>query len=207
MSVAPRADGALRLERGAVLAARRVVGLAPTYDHDSFGFGNHASAEGAIDGRWVAVDPTWNETLADATHIPLLVGDGDEWGAAAALLPRAKAGASYAFTFKTPDGVAPYAWRLVKGDLPPGLTLSASGALGGKPTSPRKQAYEFVIEVTDASDPPRTGSQRFMIAVDAAPLRIVVPGQPLRIDTGAGGGDTGQPDTARATSALCSKRK
>jgi transglutaminase-like putative cysteine protease len=74
------------MARAVGVPARRVVGLAATYDQDSFGFGYHAWAEVAIDGRWVAVDPTWNETIADASHIPLLAGDGDEWAAAAAVL-------------------------------------------------------------------------------------------------------------------------
>jgi transglutaminase-like putative cysteine protease len=74
------------MARAVGIPARRVVGLAATYDQDSFGFGFHAWAEVAIDGRWVAVDPTWNEVVADASHIPLLAGDGDEWAAAASVI-------------------------------------------------------------------------------------------------------------------------
>lgn len=70
------------LARASNLPARRVVGLAATRADGSSAFGFHAWAEVALDGHWVAVDPTWNEPLADATHVPLLEGDGDSWGQA-----------------------------------------------------------------------------------------------------------------------------
>jgi transglutaminase-like putative cysteine protease len=71
------------MARAVRIPARRVVGLAFTYADGKPAFGYHAWAEAAIDGRWVPVDPTWDETVADATHIRLLEGDGDAWGAAA----------------------------------------------------------------------------------------------------------------------------
>jgi transglutaminase-like putative cysteine protease len=63
------------MARSAGIPARSVVGLASTYEDTRSGFGFHAWAEVAIDGRWIAVDPTWNETIADATHVPLYIGD------------------------------------------------------------------------------------------------------------------------------------
>ena len=38
-------------------------------------FGWHEWAEVEIDGRWVQVDPSWGEHVADASHITLAVGD------------------------------------------------------------------------------------------------------------------------------------
>ncbi len=50
--------------------ARTVFGLA--YDPSGTpGFGMHAWNEVRFDGRWHAVDATWNQTVADATHIYL----------------------------------------------------------------------------------------------------------------------------------------
>jgi transglutaminase-like putative cysteine protease len=66
------------MARAVGVPARQVSGLAGTYD-DGPAFGFHAWAQVAIDGRWQQVDPTWNETIADATHLMLGVGDGDEW--------------------------------------------------------------------------------------------------------------------------------
>ena len=40
------------------------------YMGDQFqAFGGHAWAEVVLDGKWVPVDPTWNETKLDASHI------------------------------------------------------------------------------------------------------------------------------------------
>jgi len=55
-----RADG---------IPAREVSGLA--YAGDGYGFAFHAWAEAYVDGRWVALDPTWNQYPIDATHIAL----------------------------------------------------------------------------------------------------------------------------------------
>ena len=58
------------LARAAAIPARPIYGLA--YIGDSYqSFGYHAWAEVALDGRWVAVDPTWNQKVADATHLRL----------------------------------------------------------------------------------------------------------------------------------------
>lgn len=70
------------LSRAAGIPARRVVGLAATEVDNASAFGFHAWVEVALDGHWVQVDPTWNEPVADATHLVLMEGDGDPWGAA-----------------------------------------------------------------------------------------------------------------------------
>jgi len=71
----------IALARASGVPARRVVGLAATSADGAPAFGLHAWAEVALRGRWVPVDPTWNEPVADATHIALHVGDGDDWAA------------------------------------------------------------------------------------------------------------------------------
>jgi hypothetical protein len=57
------------LARAAMLPAKTVVGLA--YDAGNGVFAKHAWNEIAIDGRWMSVDPTWNQIRADATHLRL----------------------------------------------------------------------------------------------------------------------------------------
>jgi organic radical activating enzyme len=42
------------------------------------GFGWHAWAEVYAQGRWISVDPTWNQAIADATHIKLAGGEPAE---------------------------------------------------------------------------------------------------------------------------------
>jgi transglutaminase-like putative cysteine protease len=58
------------LARAAGIPARQVGGLMYMGD-DVKAFGGHAWDEVALDGQWVPVDPTWDETTADATHITL----------------------------------------------------------------------------------------------------------------------------------------
>lgn len=69
------------LARAAGIPAREVSGL--VYMGDAIQrFGWHAWAEVDLGGRWVQVDPSWGETLANATHLTLGVGDDSDWVAA-----------------------------------------------------------------------------------------------------------------------------
>jgi hypothetical protein len=64
--------------------------------------------------------------------------------------PVGTVGTSYRYPFKIWGGVAPFAWKLNSGQLPPGLTLNAtSGVLSGVPTTPG--TYEFSVRLTDSS--------------------------------------------------------
>jgi transglutaminase-like putative cysteine protease len=65
------------LARASRIPAREVVGLAATEVDGASAFGFHAWAEVELDGHWVQVDPTWNEPVADATHVMLHEGDAD----------------------------------------------------------------------------------------------------------------------------------
>lgn len=58
------------LARAAGIPAREADGLMYMGD-DVKAFGGHAWCEVVLDGHWVAVDPTWNETALDAAHITL----------------------------------------------------------------------------------------------------------------------------------------
>jgi transglutaminase-like putative cysteine protease len=64
------ADLFTTLSRSLGIPSRSVVGLAYS-DTAGPGFALHAWNEVIIDGRWVAVDPTWNQPRVDATHLPL----------------------------------------------------------------------------------------------------------------------------------------
>jgi len=48
-------------------------------------------------------------------------------------VPRGRVGQPYAVTFSCSEASA--SWSLTDGELPPGLTLSAGGSLGGTPTA------------------------------------------------------------------------
>jgi len=57
-------------------------------------------------------------------------------------------------------GTEPYRWHITRGALSPGLILdAASGRISGTPTAAGD--YEFMIEVTDSSQPPQKASRLF----------------------------------------------
>jgi hypothetical protein len=58
------------LARAAGIPAREVGGLMYMGD-DAQAFGGHAWNEVVLDGVWVPVDPTWDQTTLDAAHIAL----------------------------------------------------------------------------------------------------------------------------------------
>jgi hypothetical protein len=61
------------LARAAGIPTRVVNGLA--YSEDLNGFLYHSWAESLIGSDWIAVDPTFGQTAADATHIKLIEGE------------------------------------------------------------------------------------------------------------------------------------
>ncbi len=62
------------LARAAGIPARRVGGYAYMGDGPK-AFGGHAWNEVAIDGHWVPIDATWNQTEVDGTHIMESAGE------------------------------------------------------------------------------------------------------------------------------------
>jgi streptogramin lyase len=70
----------------------------------------------------------------------------------------ATVGATYSTSCPTANGVSPFAFSVIKGALPPGLTLDASqGSITGKPSA--FGTFNFTIQVVDSSLPVRTASQ------------------------------------------------
>jgi len=65
------------------------------------------------------------------------------------VVPTLHVGQTVHFNFEFIGGTEPYHYALVAGELPPGVNLTGSGGLRGKPT----QAGSFVpfIQVTDAA--------------------------------------------------------
>lgn len=63
-------------------------------------------------------------------------------------LPSATAGQSYSQQLTASGGVGPYTWSLVSGALPPGLSLSTTGVISGRPTSVGQ--FTFTIQVVDS---------------------------------------------------------
>jgi hypothetical protein len=84
-------------------------------------------------------------------------------------LPDAPVGASYSQTLKARGGAGTLAWSVGGGSLPPGLTLSPSGTISGRPTA--VGTYEVSLRVTDASSPKQVATRTMAIVV--TPMEVV----------------------------------
>jgi len=62
-------------------------------------------------------------------------------------LPSGTVGMSYSQSATASGGTAPYTYAITSGSLPPGLSLSASGALSGTPTT--SGSFNFTVTATD----------------------------------------------------------
>jgi hypothetical protein len=69
--------------RAAGIPARQVIGVG--YSRSMKAFGYHAWAEVWV-GKWIAMDPTWGEDLADATHLKFSAGDVESVAAIGGLI-------------------------------------------------------------------------------------------------------------------------
>lgn len=79
-------------------------------------------------------------------------------------LPAAVVGTQYSQTLAAVSGIAPYAWSLASGSLPPGLALTGgTGVLAGNPTT--SGTYNFVLRVTDSANPSASATRSFSITV------------------------------------------
>jgi len=97
-------------------------------------------------------------------------------------LPSAEEGTPYTASVSVKGGTAPYAYSIVTGSLPSGLTLVATfGAIGGTPDKGTAGTHSFVISVTDSSTPQLTGQQNFSILVEKGAFEpLVVIGSGLK---------------------------
>jgi len=79
------------LARAAGVPARIVVGLVYANDGSGHaGFYYHAWVEVYTGNEWIAIDPTWDQVPADATHIAFVEGGVDEQIQIAALMGKIK---------------------------------------------------------------------------------------------------------------------
>jgi hypothetical protein len=79
-------------------------------------------------------------------------------------LPNARRNKSYSWMLQATGGVAPYAWSLASGSLPPGLALNAStGVISGKPTT--LGAWSFTARAQDSQSPAAADTQALSIRV------------------------------------------
>lgn len=79
-------------------------------------------------------------------------------------LPTTQVGISYSQTFSTLQGTGPYTYDLAGGELPPGMTLSTTGTLSGKPT--QSGSYRLSVRSEDSSTVSSGGPYRLTTTYD-----------------------------------------
>jgi len=85
-----------------------------------------------------------------------------------ASLPHAVAVVPYSHTLAATGGVPPYAWKILAGSLPPGITLeSTSGTISGSTRGVGH--WGFVMQVSDSKSPAAKDSDIISLTVDANP--------------------------------------
>jgi hypothetical protein len=81
-----------------------------------------------------------------------------------ASLPNARRNKNYNTTVAATGGVTPYAWSVVSGGLPPGLSLNAAtGTISGRATT--NGVYNVTLQVADNQSPTKTATKAFSITV------------------------------------------
>jgi hypothetical protein len=89
-------------------------------------------------------------------------------------LPVGTAGTAYGQTLAASGGTAPYVWSAISGTVPPGLTLSAAGAVSGMPTT--AGSYAFTAQVADSAS--HTATYPYSMVISTAPLAIATTSVP-----------------------------
>jgi hypothetical protein len=129
------------------------------------------SSAGVISGTPVAggvfsVTVQVADTLANAASKMLSITIATESLAITTTqLPSGTVQVPYSATLGASGGTPPYAWSLISGTLPIGLSLSSDGVISGTPTV--AGASNFTVQVQDSSLPPVIATAPLGIAINA----------------------------------------
>jgi large repetitive protein len=91
-------------------------------------------------------------------------------------LPSASVNTTYSQTLQSTGGTLPITWSLASGSLPSGLSLSATGAITGVPSTTGTST--FTVKAADSGSPQQTQTQALSITVSTAPLAITTTSLP-----------------------------
>ena len=105
-------------------------------------------------------------------------------------IPKGQVGASFSHWFRGDGGCGPglpYQFRVLSGNLPPGISLSKDGHLSGIPTT--AGSWSFWVELSDQNPPtadwcvPKQAEREFTVVVEGGSPAPSLP--PLAVTTGA----------------------
>ncbi len=174
----PLANGILNSAYNQSLAA--TGGMAPyswTLSSGALPPGLSLSAAGAITGTPTAAgSSSFTVQAADAESSPqkvtaqLSIAIVTPLSIATTSLADGILNSAYNANLAASGGTVPYSWSVSSGALPPGLSLSATGAITGTPTT--LGVSNFTVEVADAELSPQRATTQLTINVTTGPLII-----------------------------------
>ena len=133
------------------------------------------ASNGTVSGTTTAVGNfTFTVQVTDSSTPPVVVTQVISMTVAPPLaittstLPNGQVGTMYSSSIASTGGLGTVLFVVSFGTLPPGLTLSAQGALSGTPTS--ASSFAFTIAAVDSSAQPQIAQQTYAITI--APLTI-----------------------------------
>ena len=113
-------------------------------------------------------EPRPNDGVLDLGAFEMTDGQLPNLVISTSSLPAGTAGTAYGAFVSATGGLAPYAWTIVAGSLPTGLSLNpASGAISGTPAAAGSST--FTVQVTDGQAPADVATAALSITVAAAP--------------------------------------
>jgi len=80
-------------------------------------------------------------------------------------LPTIESGVEFHVLLRASGGIPPYVWSVSGGDLPDGITLTADGLLGGRPS--QAGDFDVTLKVEDSAHPEHTINKEFRMVVTA----------------------------------------
>ena len=124
------------------------------------------TASQAGNSEYAAATPVTQSFTVASAKGPLQIPGGG--GASQVTLSSGTVSLPYSQLLPVSNGTPPYAWSVLGGNLPKGLSLSGSGTLSGTPT--QAGSFPFTAMVTDGSG--ATASSGFVVGVSPQPLTI-----------------------------------
>ena len=124
---------------------------------ESIGFAATAQAVNTVDAQTRPVD----ELAPAATATKLIISTS--------ALPYGVRDTFYSAQLMADGGTRPYTWSLNSGQLPPGLSLGASGTIAGTIDPAATGLYQFIVRVDDQTDAFDTQAFAIYVDTDAVP--------------------------------------
>ncbi|MEP7337170.1 MAG: putative Ig domain-containing protein, partial [Acidobacteriota bacterium] len=161
------------LPNGLTLSAAGVLSGAP------IAFGNFSFTVKATDSNGCIGTRTYTLTISSPCAVTINP----------ALLPSGMTGVAYSQNFAGSGGAAPYAYSLIVGAFPTGLSINAAGVLSGTPT--QAGIFDFTVKVVDSNG--CAGTRGYTVTINNGGgnpgLQFYPLSRPVRIlDTRAGQG-------------------